>query len=323
MLHRLSLLSLSVACGLTLLSCARPAPVCSASTKGASGPRAARAPVELAVTLDDAPGGLEGAADVSKRALMQQIVSTLERHHVPGAVAFVNGSLVTDADAHEALRLWTDAGYTLGNHTYSHHSARALTPGAFLADVERNERLLASLSPPTHGRYFRYPYLERGARAEDRAHIARALAQRGYRVADVSVDFSDWAYAEPYARCLGRGDEPALQALRESYLEQALASLFWAVESSERVLGRRIPHVLLLHAREPTANNLDALLSAYERAGVRFVSLERALEDPAYAESADPSRGDTTLLYELARRTQRPLQSGVPRPLALLSLACR
>lgn len=58
--------------------------------------------------------------------------------------------------------------------------------------------------------------------------------------------------------------------------------LRWSDEAASRVWGRRIPHVLLLHVGAFDAVMIEALLDAYEEAGVEWVALDEALEDPVY-----------------------------------------
>jgi hypothetical protein len=57
---------------------------------------------------------------------------------------------------------------------------------------------------------------------------------------------------------------------------------YWE-QQSRTLLGRDIPHVLLLHAHELNSDRLDALLSMIRRRGYRFVPLDSALDDAAHA----------------------------------------
>ena len=51
------------------------------------------------------------------------------------------------------------------------------------------------------------------------------------------------------------------------------------------VLGRDIPHVLLLHMNAINADTLDDVLKMLERRGYRFITMDKALRDPAYAQA--------------------------------------
>ncbi|HEY6879545.1 MAG TPA: hypothetical protein VI299_16075, partial [Polyangiales bacterium] len=191
-------------------------------------------------------------------------------------------------------------------------------------DIARNQALIVELEPshPSHSRYFRFPYLERG-NAHNERELRRYLARHGYQIADVSLDFEDWAFSAAYGRCSALGDRVALQALDESYLAYALGELSWSRESLLRIAGRKVPLVLLLHANFMTAQLLDRLLTTFERAGVRFVPLREALADGIYAQAQTARHGDATLIEALVRERHLHMQSRVVLPLPLLDALCR
>jgi hypothetical protein len=99
-----------------------------------------------------------------------------------------------------------------------------------------------------------------------------------------------WAYNAPYVRCLERGDAASIAALESVALTSAISQLRWADDTLRRLTGRRVPQVLLLHAGAFDAHLLDPWLSAYERAGVRWIPLDEALEDPVYQREPYPPR---------------------------------
>lgn len=93
---------------------------------------------------------------------------------------------------------------------------------------------------------FRYPSLIEGVDAESRTAIRRGLLGCGYRIAPVTVDFSDWAYSEPYERCARRGDYHAMDQIQAEYLAGARQALEWNAEAAKRLIGRPIKRILLL-----------------------------------------------------------------------------
>ncbi|HEX6242491.1 MAG TPA: polysaccharide deacetylase family protein [Polyangiales bacterium] len=317
---------LSTSLALLVLGCHAPCPAARATQPDRPGAVAAGVaaygPIPVAVTFDDLPGAVDPTPGYPKSQVMADVIASLRAHGLRRVVGFANGIAVSDADTELALARWTEAGFELGNHTFSHLGPRELGPAAFLHDVERNQRFLSerTKAPP---RYFRFPYLERGNTPDERVEITRALAQGGYRVANVSIDFADWAYVAAYTRCGAARDEAALAGLSQSYLQSAMHALFWSVEAGQRLFGRTIPQVLLLHVQVPTARNLDALLDLYEEQGVTWITLEEALRDPVFAEPPDVDHGDTSALAEAIRAQHADLRSSVPRPLSLLELACR
>ena len=51
---------------------------------------------------------------------------------------------------------------------------------------------------------------------------------------------------------------------------------------SQRVLGREIRQILIVHANSLNADRFGAVAEILARRGYRFISLAEALEDPAY-----------------------------------------
>jgi peptidoglycan/xylan/chitin deacetylase (PgdA/CDA1 family) len=320
---RRATLTLASAVCLAVLLLARLPHGAGAGADDAPAPPLRPAPVRLAITIDDLPRSQSLPAGYSSLRIVSELIATLRAHKVRSAVGFVVGErLLADTEARVALEAWTRAGFELGNHTQRHRALGEIGVAEFLADLDSLEPLIRQIEQGSGqaARYFRYPYLEEGRTTEERRLLARALQERDYRLARVSVDFFDWAWADPYARCLRRGDERALALLSRSYLEHAAARLAWSVAAAQRVFRRPFPQVLLLHANVAAAQNLDALLTEYERMGVQFISLAEALSDPAYAAEYEGSTGNVLTLASLA--TKRALPAWVVDPLNLLELAC-
>jgi peptidoglycan/xylan/chitin deacetylase (PgdA/CDA1 family) len=282
--------------------------------------------VPIAITVDDLPGAGPLPTGVTRDQVVERIVAALQAHGVRDAVGFANGVGLSEGPAAaEALAQWHRAGLPFGNHTYSHRSADTMSQEELRDEVIKNEEALGAMMPAKDGkaRYFRFPYLERGKTPEERTKNERLLKVLGYRVAETSVDFNDWAWTEGYVRCAAKSDDASLAVLSRAYLEFALASFHWAVDGAKVAFGRPIPHVLLLHATYATASNLDALLTALEREGARFISLDEALQNPAYAMAAKDKAGSANIVLEALFAKKLVRMGYVPRPLPLVDLACR
>ena len=192
-----------------------------------------------------------------------------------------------------------------------------------MADIDRNEPLLRSVAAhqAQPWKIFRYPYLHEGTPYAERERVRHHLLSRGYQVAEVTVDFSDWAWNPPYTRCLAKKDQRAIAALRNNYIQDARMLLFWSLETARELYHRPIPHVLLLHVGVFTAQMLDALLSMYERNGVRFITLEQAMSDRVY-DADSGMQGGKLLDQMVAAHHQKPPVYSV-QPLDLLDALCR
>lgn len=294
-------------------------PACAAGGEGPPEPGPVR---RIAVTIDDLPVAPPNRHGIeAQRRITAGLLAALAGHGVP-AIGFVNENRLErdgtlDPRRVALLEQWLEAGLELGNHTYSHPDLHRVPLAEFLRDVGRGERvtrpLLAArgLAP----RYFRHPFLHTGRDPETRRAVEAFLAERGYRVAPVTVDNSEWVFGGAYARAYEAGDREAMRRLGDAYLVYMEAVVAYYEDQSRRLFDREIPQVLLIHAYALNADRLDGLLGMLERRGYRFVSLDEALEDPAYR-SADryTGSGGITWLHRwaLTRDVDRSTLAGEP-----------
>jgi len=280
---------------------------------------------EMAITVDDLPTHGAMPKGTSRLEIAQRMVRDLRKHRAGGVYGFVNGKQVQDNPEHlVVLEEWVQAGLPLGNHTFSHMSLDRVTPSEYIADIAENERFLSRFSQATSFKPFRYPYLAEGDSLDKRNAVRAWLAGNGYRVAQVTVNFEDWAWNDPYVRCLERGDVRSIEWLKRSFIEVALIQLRWSVEAAHVLLKRPIKHILGLHIGVFDSIMFDELLTAYEGADVAFIDLEGALRDPIYNENPDVTweRG-LSFLDQLARAKRLSLPPAPEVPLRQLDTVCR
>jgi peptidoglycan/xylan/chitin deacetylase (PgdA/CDA1 family) len=108
----------------------------------------------------------------------------------------------------------------------------------FKRNIDQNEAPLQQLMEGQNWKWFRYPYLREGDTLEKRREIRAYLKQKGYRTAQVTIDFGDYMWNAPYARCMEKGDQEAVEELQSLYLEAAEDSLDAGRELSQMLFGR-------------------------------------------------------------------------------------
>jgi len=244
---------------------------------------------QMAITFDDLPAHSSLPPGETRIAVASRILTALQNAHVPAVYGFVNGQRLQQQPADAAvLEAWRAAGYPLGNHGWSHMNLKQSELEAFEEDVSRNELLLTQWTKEDW-RWFRFPFLSEGDTPAKKAGIRAFLAQRGYKVAGVTMSFGDYQWNEPYARCRAKGDAQAIAWLESSFLAAAEESIGYYREISRTLYGRDIPYVLLMHVGAFDAQMLPRLLALYESRGFKFITL-------AEAESDDFYREDTNLL---------------------------
>ena len=244
---------------------------------------------EIALTIDDLPVHGPIPAGETPHGVATGVIKALTAAHVP-AYGFVNAHWTAEQpETLDVLKAWRAAGLELGNHGWAHRHLSEMTVADFERELVRNEPVLRPLGGDWH--WFRYPFLDEGEDAAKRTAAREVLALRGYRVAAVTMDFSDWQWTAPYARCRTVGNAAAIAQLEQMYLQAAGEGIAYSRSLSRKLYGRDIPFVLLLHDSAFEARMLPRLIQVYRSAGFRFVTLPDAERDPAYADQLHPDSG--------------------------------
>lgn len=255
----------------------------------------------VALTFDDLPahGPLPGA--LSRVDIIKSIIRTLQVAHAPPIYGFINAKTLEKEPATEqVLQLWRDAGYPLGNHTFSHMDLDTNTSDAWEQDLLADEPTLQKFMAGEDWHWLRFPYLHEGNTEAKHLHIETFLKDHGYRVAEVTLSFGDYAYNEPYARCLAKSDTQAIDWMKEAYLRNADASLTHGIQAADRLVGHDVRHIMLLHVGGFETVMLPKLLELLDRRGFRLIPLPEAASDPAYDKEKElTAHFGGTLLQEL------------------------
>lgn len=244
---------------------------------------------QVAVTIDDLPGGMADKLPAGQvTAMTTKLLDTLRDQKIP-VVGFVNEKKIYrhgEVDERlNALEMWLDHGFELGNHTFSHASLNQVELKDWEDEVVQGESviriLLAQHKMPL--RYFRHPYLDTGRDLQTRRKAEEFLTQRGYRIAPVTLDGWDWMFAGVYEDAKKRNDTTLQQQIVKDYLAYHDAVFAYAEQLSVKIVGYEPKQVLLLHASNLEADHIGELLDVLRKRGYRFITLQDALGDPAYS----------------------------------------
>jgi peptidoglycan/xylan/chitin deacetylase (PgdA/CDA1 family) len=279
----------------------------------------------VALTFDDLPAVGTLPPGASRVEVATALVSVLKANRLEGTYGFVNGDKIESRPgAPQALKIWLDAGMNIGNHTWSHMRLSANSVEAFEQDISQNEPPLEQYGQERDWHWFRYPFLEEGDTVEKRRAVRAYLREQGYRIAQVTLEFKDWAWNDAYCRCLARQDEAAIMWLRQSYLDTAAEYILLGREEERIVFGREIPNVMLLHATPFTTLMLSDLLDMLRKQGFRFESLAQVESDPAYAEDPDAGLASGgTFPEQFLDARHLPYPSAKPDPFQQITKLCQ
>jgi len=244
---------------------------------------------QVAITIDDLPAGAANSLPAATITEMTtKLLGTLRDQKIP-VVGFVNEKKlykVGEVDQRiQALRMWLDYGFDLGNHTFSHASLNRVGLQAWEDEVVQGESVTRLLldEHKMKLRYFRHPYLDTGRDLETRRHAEAFLVGRGYRIAPVTLDAWDWMYAGVYDDAKKRGDSALQEELAKSYLSYSDQVFEYSEKLSRQIVGYEPKQILLLHANQLEADHIGELLDVMRKRGYRFITLEDALGDQAYS----------------------------------------
>ncbi len=290
-----------------------------------AGPANAQHRGKIAITVDDLPTHGNMPPGMTRSEIAKNMIAALKAKGIPPVYGFVNASKLDTAwDKADVLKIWTDAGFLLGNHTYSHMDITPNTVSAFEEDIALNEGTLEGFMGGRDWHWFRYPYLNEGDTLEKRRAVRHYLRERGYRVAQVTIDFQDWAWNDPYARCMEKHDAQAVEWLRSSYLNMAVEYVGLAQKMAVMLFGRDIRHVLLLHIGAFDSVMLPTLLDSLQRQGFEFISLQEAEDDTAYQTDPDAALSTGgTLLEQMVESKHLDYPPHAEEPLDKLNTVCR
>jgi peptidoglycan-N-acetylglucosamine deacetylase len=280
---------------------------------------------EVALTFDDLPAHGPLPPGMTRLDVAKSIIATLKAANAPQVYGFINAVKLEQVPEDRAvLEEWRAAGYLLGNHTYSHLSLTDNTVEAFEKDIAANEPALRSLMGKEDWHWFRYPFLWEGETLEKRDAVRAYLKDRGYRVAQVTLDFEDYAWNAPFARCAAKNDQKSIEWLKSSYLDTARQYIELDQKMSQMVFGRDVKHVFLLHLGGFQTVMLPQLLDLLKQKGFRLVTLEEAESDPAYQSNPNAAlKYGGSLLEQMieARHLKYPPVS--PKPMKELEALCQ
>ncbi|MEO5857460.1 MAG: polysaccharide deacetylase family protein [Pyrinomonadaceae bacterium] len=243
----------------------------------------------IAVTIDDLPVVVTHSDQKKRKEITLKLLGHVKKAKVP-AIGFVNeNKLYSDGKRSEEqialLRMWLDAGLELGNHTFSHRSADAISVDEYTKDIVRGEEITKELlkAKGMTMRYFRHPFLQTGSDMAVKNAIYKFLAEHGYTVAPITFDNADYIFARAYDNARDKNDADLMKRVGGAYVPYMEAKLDYWERQSMKTHGRPMSHTLLIHANSINAEFFGDLAVMMKKRGYTFVTLEESLKDEAYS----------------------------------------
>lgn len=254
----------------------------------------------VAFTFDDGPN-LNETPRLSPQQRNAAMLAALARHRVKAAL-FVTASFgATRPEGLALARAWGEAGHAIGNHTMTHPDLASTTVSLaqYQKDMLDCDAIISTL--PGYQKWFRFPFLREGNTPEKRDGMRAFLAQQGYRNAYVSLDTSDWRLEEKLIEVLAKDSKADLTPIKQAYLAHVRQRALAYRALSQRLQGRDIPQVLLLHHNLINALWLDEVITQFKDMGWTITTPGAAFADPVYALQPERQAPGQSLLLSMAR----------------------
>lgn len=253
----------------------------------------------IALTFDDGPDMADNVgmtAAERNAAILEQLAAANVK-----SMLFVTR---TDADdeRNDLIREWGKEGHAVANHTATHPDFDDAAVG-----LKRFERELLACDAairtfPGYTKRFRFPYLKEGETRAKRDGFRRFLKSIDYRPAPVSVDTSDWYYSARLRDRLKVSPSVERAPYRDAYLRHLYDRASYYDGLSKAVLGRSVPHVILMHHNLINALFLADAIRMFRDHGWRVIDPAEAFEDPVYSAEPDIVPAGESILWALAKQ---------------------
>lgn len=229
---------------------------------------------EIALTFDDAPTPDSALMTGAERT--DKLIGALQSVGVKDVMFFVTGKNVND-ETRKRLLKYTEAGFHLANHSYSHRSAEQITHDDYLSDVYRAHLLIKDL--PNFLPYHRFPYLHPGKDKNAIHYLQQELTQLGYHDGYVTVDNFDWYISALLAKAVEEKKDIDYDKARDFYVKSMINSIEFYDAIAQKALKRSPQHVLLLHENDAAALFVDDLVIELRKQGWKIISPQKAYQD--------------------------------------------
>ena len=243
----------------------------------------------ISITFDDLPLNIAHYVSTEEmKSIVERLISKIRAEGMP-VVGFVNENKLEvdgtlDVQRLNILKIWLDSGIELGNHTYSHKSANSVPVSEFEQDIIQGEINIKGLMAERGKklRYFRHPFLMTGRSMAVNNEITKFLIDRGYTIAPVTIDNSEWIFSAAYDKARNNGDTSLMKTVGQEYIKYMKAKLQYYERQSDKLFGRQINQILLIHSNRLNSEYFTVLCTMMKDLGYKFTALEEALKDTAY-----------------------------------------
>lgn len=229
----------------------------------------------VALSFDDVPRGKGILFSGSERA--QILLEKLKKENVDTVIFFCVGRAI-DSAGDARIKMYSEAGHLIANHTYSHKSLDKTSAAEYIVDIVQADSILNKYK--TYTKLFRFPYLHEGNTTGKRDSVRNAIASMNYMNGYVTIDTYDWYIDFLLKEGIKEQKKIDYEKLKKMYVDIMWDGIKFYDSLAQKVLGRSPAHVLLLHENDLAALFIDALIDHIRKNNGRIISPIEAYQDP-------------------------------------------
>jgi peptidoglycan-N-acetylglucosamine deacetylase len=254
----------------------------------------------IAFTFDDGPR-LKQTPLLTPAERNQALLDALSKNKIKAAL-FVTTAYGADKPEGLALaKAWGQAGHAVGNHTVTHLDLNksSITLAQYQKEILDCDAVIRTL--PGYQKWFRFTFLREGNTPEKRDGMRAFLKAQGYRNAYVSLDTSDWRLDEKLTEVLTKDAKTDVTPIKKAYLAHIWQRAQAYRDLSQKLQGRDIAQVILLHHNLINALWLSDIIAMFKEKGWTITTPEAAFADPVYQLQPERAAAGQSLLLSMAR----------------------
>lgn len=230
---------------------------------------------EIALTFDDAP--TPDSALMTGFERTQKIILALQQAKVPDALFFVKADYINPQTA-KRLTQYSEAGFHLASHSFSHQSASQLGVEAYALDMYKAHLALKPFNNVLG--FHRFPYLHYGKDLTEINHLQNLLKELGYKDGYATIDNFDWYISALLTKAADEKMVINYEKARDFYVNSLYDSIEFYDALATKSLKRSPRHVLLLHENDAAALFVGDLVAHLRNKGWKIISPQQAYKDP-------------------------------------------
>lgn len=244
---------------------------------------------DLAITFDDLP--LVAADERNAIDLVDHFIKTINDKKITVSGFVVGKSVHEINQGAKILEKLAANKIELYNHSFTHEHFTKLNGDDLYQEVLKTEEILLPLSLKygPFENFFRFPFLDYSRDIKKFKELHQKLKLKNIKLAPVSIDTSDWAFARFYYNhhLILKNDKNKLKQFLNFYLTHLKDCISQTEMFTFKLFKKNIPQIILLHFNMLNLEYIDQVINLLDSKNYKSVKLSEVMKQLPYNELTD------------------------------------